>query len=96
MRRSISIAMAVFGLAMLITGIENLFPPFDTMSFPPHIITSFIFGVLAVIHIWLNWKPLIRYFRGLGRWWGLVGLGFALIILSTVVMPLMIANDTVG
>jgi hypothetical protein len=96
MRRAISIALAVFGLAMLITGIEKLFPPFDEMTFVPHIVNSFIFGVLAVVHIWLNWKALMHYFRRLGWWWGLVGLGFALVIGSSIVMPVLMAGDAVS
>jgi len=87
MRRGISIAMVIFGLAVVITGIWNWFPPFDTMFFPPHAISSFVFGLLAIVHIWLNWKPLVRCFKGLGRWWILVGLGYALVIYMGIIVP---------
>jgi len=90
MKRVIGIAMVIFGLAMVITGIWNLFPPFNTMLFPAHIIPSFIFGLLVVVHIWLNWKLLGRYFKRLGRWWILVGLGFLLAIYLGIIMPIFI------
>jgi len=90
MRRVISIAMFIFGLSMVITGIMKLFPPFSDITFPAHIVNSIIFGILAVIHTWTNWKPLIRYFKGLGWWWVLVGLGFLLVIWSVILMPTFI------
>ena len=90
MRRIMGIAMVILGLAMVTTGIWNLFPPFNTVLFPPHIITSFIFGVLVVIHIWVNWKPITRYFKGLGRWWIPVGVGFAAVIWVGIIMPILV------
>ncbi|MFC1932503.1 hypothetical protein ACFLXU_02585 [Chloroflexota bacterium] len=87
MKRVISIALGVFGLAMLITGIWNMFPPFDTMFFPAHVIPSSVFGILLIIHVWLNWKPIIRYFKGLGWWWILAGVGFLLVIWAGIVVP---------
>jgi len=90
MRRAISIAMVIFGLAMVITGIWNLFPPFNTMLFPAHIIPAFIFGLLAATHLWLNWKLIVRYFKRLGWWWILVGLGFILVIYLGIIMPIFI------
>ncbi len=93
MRRVISIAMVIFGFTMVITGILKLFPPFNDMTFPPHIINSCIFGVLAVTHAWLNRKPIVRYFKGLGRWWILVGLGFLLVIWSVVIMPIILLGE---
>ncbi len=89
MRRVISIAMVISGLSMVITGIMKLFPPFKAEVYPPHIINSFIFAVLAVTHIWLNRKPVVRYFKGLRWWWILVGLGFLLVIWSVVIAPIL-------
>ena len=89
MRRVISIAMVLFGLNVLITGIWNIFPPFDTMFFPAHGINSFAFGILAVIHVWLNWKPIVRYFKGLGWWWILTGLGILLVIWAGIIVPVL-------
>ena len=88
MRRGVSIAMVIFGLSMVITGVWNIFPPFDTRFFPAHAISSFVFGILIVIHIWLNWKSIVRYFKGLGWWWVLVGVGCALIIWMGVLVPI--------
>ena len=90
MRRVIGIAMVIFGLAALITGIQKFLPPFNAMFYPPHVINSSIFGLLVVAHIWLNWKPVVRYFRKLGRWWILVGLGFAAII-GLGITPLLVS-----
>ena len=92
MRRGIAIAMGIFGLSMVITGILKLFPPFNSITFPAHIINSITFGILVTIHTCLNWKPLSRYFKGLGRWWILVGLGFLLVIWSVIVMPIFITT----
>jgi uncharacterized membrane protein len=64
MRRVICITMVVFGLSMAITGLMKLFAPFDSAFFPPHAITSIVFSVLVIIHILLNRKPLLRYFKG--------------------------------
>ena len=90
MRRGIGIAMVIFGLAMLITGIQKLFSPASDMFYPPHVIISCIFALLVVIHIVLNWKPICRYFKGLGRWWVLVGLGFAAVVVAAII-PVFIA-----
>ena len=90
MRRVIGIAMVIFGLAMVITGIWNLFPPFNTMLFPPHIITSFIFGILAVIHACLNRKPIAQYFQNLGRRRVLIGLGFAAVAWLGIILPILV------
>ena len=90
MKRGIGIAMVIFGLAMLITGIQKLFSPASDMFYPPHVIISCIFALLVVAHIWLNWNPIGRYFKGLGRWWVLVGLGFAAVIVAAI-LPVFIA-----
>ena len=89
MRRGISIAMVIFGLAALITGIEKLFPPFNEMTYPPHLINALIFGLLVIIHTWLNWKPVVRYFKGLRWWWALIGLGVVLVIWAGIMVPVL-------
>lgn len=90
MRRGISIALVIFGLAMLVSGIQKLFPPADDRFYLPHVINSFIFAVLVCVHLWLNRKSIVRYFKGLGQWWLLVGLGLAAIIVVGII-PLFIA-----
>ena len=84
------IIMVILGLAMAITGIWNFFPPFDTMFFPPHAITSCIFGVLVVVHVCLNQKSIAKYFKGLGRWWILAGVGFAAVIWVGIILPILV------
>ena len=89
MRRAISIAMVIFGLAAVITGIQKFFPPFNTILYPPHIINACIFGLIITVHIRLNWKPIVRYFNRLGWGWIPVGLGFAAVI-GVGITPLLI------
>jgi len=89
MRRGIGIALILFGLMMAIAGIWKLFPPSNKVLYPPHIIAAFIFLILLIIHIWLNRKPILRYFSGLGWKWIWVGLGCILVIYYAI-MPLII------
>ena len=90
MRRGIGIVMVIFGLATAVTGIWNFFPPFNTMFYPPHVINACIFSLLVAIHIWLNWKPVVRYFKRLKWWWVPVGLGFAAIIWLGIIVPVFL------
>ena len=90
MKRGIAIAMVIFGLAMVISGIQKFFPPSSESFYPPHVINACIFGLLVVVHVWLHWKQIVRHFSGLGRWWILVGLGFAAVIVVGII-PLFIS-----
>ena len=85
MKRGIAIAMVIFGLAMLVSGIQKLFPPANTFFYPPHVINAIIFAVLVFIHVGLNWKSLAKHFQGLGWWWVLVGLGYAAVIVVAII-----------
>ncbi len=87
MRRGISVTMVIFGLGAALTGIWQFFPPFNRGIDPPHIIFAFPFGILIILHTWLNRKPVLRYFRRLGWWWVVVSLGFILVIWAGIVMP---------
>jgi len=89
MRRGIAIAMVIFGLAAVISGIQKFFPPANDMFYPPHVINSCIFGLLVFVHIGLNSKSIGRHFSGLGRWWILVGFGFAAIIVVGIIPLVM-------
>ena len=90
MRRWMVIAMVICGLTAALTGIWNFFPPFNTIIYIPHVINSCLFGVLAIIHVCLNRKPIAQYFKRLGRGWILVGLGFAAIIWVGIIMPILV------
>ena len=92
MRHVISILMVIFGLSAIAGGIWKLFPPYNKMFYVPHIFSAFIFGVLIIIHIWLNRKPLIRYFQKLKWWWALVSLGIALFVWLSVGLPILLGN----
>jgi hypothetical protein len=93
MRRVVGILMVIFGLAAIVGGIWKLVPPLNNTFYPPHIISSFIFAVLLIIHIWLNRKPIIKYFQNLRRWWILIGLGIILDIWLCVGMPMILMNE---
>ena len=91
MRRGVSIAMFIFGLNTLVTGIQNFFPPFNTVFYIPHVVNASLFASIAVIHVWLNWKSLVRHFQRLGRWWILVGLlGVVAVIWLAVIAPIVL------
>lgn len=93
MRRVISIMMVIFGLSAIAGGITKLFPPFNKMLYIPHISSSFLFGILLIIHVWLNRKPLIHYFQKLKWWWVLVSLGIALFGWLGIGLPVVLVNQ---
>jgi len=87
-KRVVSITLVLSGLFTATTGIWNFFPPFNESFSPGHAIGGCIFGAVCAIHIWLNWKILIKYFEGLGWWWLPVLLTLISIILVTLI-PLL-------
>ena len=88
MRRAVSVVLVVTGLFTAVTGIWNFFPPFSLSFSPGHAVGACIFGVLCIIHVWLNWKSILRYFRRLGWWWLLVASGLIAIVVIAI-MPLL-------
>jgi len=78
-----SISLALTGLFTLSTGIWNFFPPFIDSFSPGHAIDACIFCALGLFHVWLNWKPMLKYFKGLGWWWFLIGLSVISIVMVT-------------
>ena len=88
MRRVIGIFLVITGLFTAVTGIWNFFPPFSLSFSPAHAFGSCIFGVLCIIHVWLNWKSILRYFRSLGWWWLPVALSL-IAILVLAIIPLL-------
>jgi len=93
MRRPIVILLVLFGLNEILSGIRHMPVPWFaalTTEFDwIHAITASIFAILFTIHVWLNREPLIRYFGNLGRWWVLVGLGFALLTWAGIISPIL-------
>ena len=90
MRRFIGIGMFIFGLSAALTGIWNLFPPFNTITYIPHVISSCVFGVLAIIHVCLNRKSIAQCFKNLGRRRVLIGLGFAAVAWLGIILPILV------
>ena len=85
MRRVIAILLVIAGLFTAMTGIWNFFPPYSLSFSPAHAVGSCIFGVLCIIHVWLNWKSILRYFRGLGWSWLPVALAFIAIVALAII-----------
>ena len=85
MRRVTGILLVIVGLFTAITGIWNFFPPFSSSFSPGHAVGACVFGVLAVIHVYLNWKAILRYFRGLGWWWLPVAASLIAIVVIVIV-----------
>ena len=88
MRRAVSVMLVVSGLFSAVTGIWNFFPPFSESFSPGHAIGACIFGTLCVIHVYLNWKSILRYFKSLGWWWLLVASGLIATVM-VVIIPLL-------
>ena len=91
LKRITSISLALTGLFTLNTGVWNFFPPFVDSFSPGHAIGACIFCALGLFHIWLNWKPLAKYFKNLGWWWVPIGLGVISIILVTGIPVIRLA-----
>ncbi len=88
MRRAVSVMLVVSGLFSAVTGIWNFFPPFSESFSPGHAIGACMFGTLCIIHVYLNWKSILRYFKSLGLWWLLVALGL-IATMMVVIIPLL-------
>jgi len=87
LRRPVSIALGVLGLFTVVTGVWNFFPPFDTEFSRGHAVGACAFGVVGIVHAWLNWNAILRHFGGLG-WWRWVLLGATVIgLLALLVIP---------
>jgi len=95
MRRTITILLVLFGLNEILSGIKHIpIPCFEALSEHfdlGHAICGGIFMILIAIHVWLNRKPLFRYFSNLGWWWLPVGLGFVAVIWGGVVITVLAA-----
>ena len=88
MRRGISIALILNTIWLIATGVLQLFPPFNEQVDPNHIIPVVLFIILLSIHLWLNRKPIFKYFKGLGWKWIYIALGIVLILWGVVGVPL--------
>jgi len=96
MRRVISILLVIFGAATILGAVRNIpipcFAAFIKEFDVGHALNAGIFTILIIIHVWLNRKPLFRYFGKLGWWWIPVGLGFAGVVWGGVVMTILVAE----
>jgi membrane protease YdiL (CAAX protease family) len=92
MRRGISIALILDVIWLIGTGVLQLLSPFNEEVDPNHIIPVVIFIILLSIHLWLNRKPICKYFTGLGWKWVYIALGIILVLWGVVGVPLMMVN----
>ena len=90
MRRAMAILLVFFGLATIISGVFNFFPPFKDSFSPGHAFGACAFGLLLIAHVRMNRKPTAKYLGGLGWWWLLVGLGFAGLAVLVIVSLLRV------
>ena len=82
MRSFVSIGIALTGIWTVLSGLVMLIvPPID--SHAHHVAPAILFVIFMVLHTWLNWKPLLLRFRGLGWKWALVGVVAVIIMLET-------------
>ncbi len=88
-KRVVSITLVLSGLFTAASGIWNFFPPFSESFSPGHAVGACIFCAVCVIHIFLNWKTLLHYFKELGWWWCLIVL-CVIAILVNVIIPFFI------
>ena len=71
---------------------KPVFPPFDTEFDIGHVVSGCGFALLVGTHAWLNQKTIVKYFKGLGRWWILIGVGVAgSIVFEGIVVTILIA-----
>ena len=88
LKKATSLGLVVVGLFSLVTGVWNFFPPFSESFSPGHAVGACLFGALCILHVWLNWKSIVRYFASLGWWWIFVALGLVATAL-VIVIPLV-------
>jgi len=89
MRRGISIALILNVIWLIATGVLQLFPPFSNQIDPNHISPVVLFVILLSIHLWLNRKPIFKYFKGLGWKWAFIALGIISILWAVVGVPII-------
>ena len=89
MRRGISIALILNVIWLILTGIWQLFPPFNKQVDPHHIIPVVLFIILLTIHLWLNRKPIFKYFKGLGWKWVLIAIWIIGILWVVIGVPII-------
>ena len=86
MRNVTSISMVLFGLWTALSGIIEL-TPIAIGESAHHVMAGILFSAACCVHIWLNRKPVLNYFRKLRWQWGLVGLVLLLTVVTTVAHP---------
>ena len=81
-RRTSSIALAVSFLALASSGLLMTFTEGTTFTFrmhPAHNVFGLVMIVAGVLHVGLNWKPLVAHLRPRGA--KLLGLALAAVLL---------------
>jgi hypothetical protein len=94
LRRAIGILLIIFTSLVVLGAVRNLplpqFASFSRQFDIGHAVSGGIFVILLGIHLWLNRKPLARYFSQLGWWWVLVGLGFVAVVWGGIGVTLLV------
>ena len=74
--------MTLLGIWMISTGIIELASTGTDAAH--HVVTAVLFLIALAIHLWLNRKPFLRYFKNLRWQWVLIGLGIVIIVATTI------------
>ena len=74
--------LAITGFLTLLTGLFLLFHIQSGLIMHAHEIGGLFFAVACLLHLFLNWKPLLHSMKGRLPGWAIV----ALLIIPTVVM----------
>jgi hypothetical protein len=83
MRNFVTIGMTLAGIWTALSGFQQL-TPLASGSVVHHLAPAILLVIFMGMHVWLNWKAFLLRFKGLGWKWGLVGIGLAIIFLTTV------------
>ena len=83
MRKSITITMTLLCIWMISTGIVALASPgIDAPAH--HVVAAILFLIVMAIHIWLNRKAFLQYYRNLRWQWVYIVLGIVVIVAATI------------
>jgi hypothetical protein len=82
MRNFVTVGLTLTGLWTMLSGFQMMIVP-PVAGHAQHVAPAFLFIIFMGLHTWLNWKPLLLRFKGLGWKWGLVGIGLAIILFAT-------------
>jgi hypothetical protein len=82
MRKFTTIGLALTGLWTMLSGLQMMIVP-PVGGHAQHVAPAFFFIIFMGLHTWLNWKPFVLRFKGLGWRWALVGFALVVIVFAS-------------